>query len=509
MGPNGRRVAERHLPLPCAGVEVDGGHGAVRRLDQRQLLRRRVIRRAGIRIGGDANAAVHEVGGVVEADRIVGHALLYPIHGRTVGALHEQRVRVRIVRRAAPPCSTDGSRHDDGALHRWRREDRAAAVLVEDRHGAAFQLRRKIEQVAEGHLLPRERPRECGHRLRRRRALAGHVALRHGALHDGPDGRARDAVEYVDPRRLRGHGHDVAWLSLPGNGGQHRRGGKIVVPQPVMHDLVMPHSAARARVERDDGLREQVVALPVAAIPVVGGRAHREKEQSSFGVKAHGGPDVGVSHIVVGAVLPRLPAKLAGIGNGLEAPHAAARAHVERLDVARRVLGIAQAITHPVAHDHDVAGDHGRRRVGVVELVHRSPQLTHEIDFAAIAERWNGLARAGVERHELPSRIDEHAPRVSVGPGGDATVHEARAVRRLATAPHFGIVLPQLPARARIEGGDGGVRRGDVHGIVNHHRRRLEQAGPRGLLIGSGGNGVLARLPRPRHAQLAHVGMSQ
>ena len=117
----------------------------------------------------------------------------------------------------------------------------------------------------------------------------------------------------------------------------------------------MPHPFSRTCIECHHRLGEQIVALAITAVPIVGRRADREEQQSAFGVEAHRGPHVGVAHVFVRFILPRAPAKFARIGNGLEGPHAPARAHVERLHIAWRAVGVAQTVAYTVANNDDVA----------------------------------------------------------------------------------------------------------------------------------------------------------
>ena len=265
------RVTEHHLPPLLPRIEIDRRHRAIRRLDQRQLLRRRMIGAAGVRIGSDTDAAVRQIRRVLVADRIVRRALQNPIDGRAVGRLHEQRVRLGIVRCTAPPCAADRAGHRDRALHRRWREDRPAAVLCEHLARATREFRREVDQVVRGDSLARERRRQRRHRLRWRGAFTRDITRRHRAFDNRPDRLPCHAIEHIDPRRLRRHGDDIAWPAVPRDGGQHRRRGQIIVPQSVMHDLIVPHATSGARIERHDRFGEQVVTLPIAAVPVIRG----------------------------------------------------------------------------------------------------------------------------------------------------------------------------------------------------------------------------------------------
>ena len=79
-----------------------------------------------------------------------------------------------------------------------------------------------------------------GNRLRRRRELAGHFALRHRPLFDRPQRRAGLPLEHVEESGLARLRDDVDRLAVVLHRQQLRRGGVVVVPQIVMHDLEMP-----------------------------------------------------------------------------------------------------------------------------------------------------------------------------------------------------------------------------------------------------------------------------
>ena len=465
-----------------------------------------VASRERIGISRHTECAPRQIHGVLVADGVVGYTLPDAVEYRVVRPLHVQRPRVRIVRGASPPRPADGARHDDRTLQRRWRENRPAPVLPENFECSAAQLRRKVDQIVLDHLLPRERRRPAGHRLRGRRALTRHVARGHRTFGDWPDRFSSHAIEHVHPRRFRRHHHDVARSPLPPHCREHRWRGQVVIPQTVVHDLIVPDPFAGAGVERHHRFREQIVALAVATVPVVGGRTDRQEQQTALGIEAHRRPHVCVPHVLVRTVLPRVPAKLARIRNRLEGPDAFARAHVKRLHVTRRVIAIAQPVTHAVSDDHDVAVDNRWGRVGVVQLVDRPAQPADEIHLARLAKARDGHTGACVQRNELPSRIDEDTSLLAVRPRCHAAMHEPGSVRRLTGAPYLRVVLPQFRAGARVQRSHRRVGRRDIHRVANHHRRRLKLAGPRGLLIRSGRHRALARAPRPRDFELAHVG---
>ena len=53
------------------------------------------------------------------------------------------------------------------------------------------------------------------------------------------------------------------------DGSQLRRRGGIAIPQIVMNGLEMPEKFSGARIEREEAIRVEIVAGPVAAIQLV------------------------------------------------------------------------------------------------------------------------------------------------------------------------------------------------------------------------------------------------
>ena len=81
-----------------------------------------------------------------------------------------------------------------------RREHRSNAIALDRLQRHRLQLRREVDEVGLGHPLSVEGRRLCRERLRRRRLLAWHIALRDGSLFDRPHGLAVGPVEHVRER---------------------------------------------------------------------------------------------------------------------------------------------------------------------------------------------------------------------------------------------------------------------------------------------------------------------
>src|ERR1035437_6205808 len=257
----------------------------------------------------------------------------------------------------------------------------------------------------------------------------------------------------------------------------------------------MPHALPRARVEAEDGLSDLSRALPLAAVPVVARRADGDVHVAARRIHRERRPHVRVAHVLPRIVLPRVVAELAGLGDGLEAPDALARPHVERLDVARRIAVIDEPVADAVAEHDDVAPNHRRRRVGGVLVTDGGREILRDVHFAVAAETRDRLAGGGVERDQAPARVDEDASLAAVGPRRDAAVHEARAVARLAVRlPRLRVEGPQLATVPRVERDHAIVWRREEERVVDRQRRGLELAGARRPLAPARGNRLLLRL---------------
>jgi hypothetical protein len=92
-------------------------------------------------------------------------------------------------------------------------EQRTHPVLLHLRLRFRLQLGRQIERVVERRALLGEGGRPGRKRLRRRRFLARHVALRHGPLFDRPHRHTGDTIEDVGESLLGQLHHGVDLLS--------------------------------------------------------------------------------------------------------------------------------------------------------------------------------------------------------------------------------------------------------------------------------------------------------
>ena len=118
------------------------------------------------------------------------------------------------------------------------------------------------------------------------------------------------------------------------DGHQLRRRDVVEIPQIVMDRLEMPQPLARARVEREQAIGEEVRAVPIGAVEVVRRRAGRDVDDAPVLVDRHLTPVVRAADVLVGVFRPRLVAELSGLRNGVKLPDELARDDVVGADIA-------------------------------------------------------------------------------------------------------------------------------------------------------------------------------
>ena len=253
-----RTIAVGHRPRDLALVQVDRNELTVRRLEEREpLWTGRRLKRP--HHPADIRA---RMGGFDEADQ------RRPLDRRDV-----QHPGFRVDARAAPVGAPHQARHLDSPLRsvrlfvndrRWR-EERPVDVLAKDVERLLPELGREVDDVVDRHSLLVERRRLGREGLRRRVRLARHVAARYRPLLDRPYRLTGDTVEDVRERLLADDRDrlDLATVNPDVYEVGSRR--KVIIPQPVMNRLEVPDALAGLRVETHEALREEIVAVPVAA----------------------------------------------------------------------------------------------------------------------------------------------------------------------------------------------------------------------------------------------------
>src|SRR5216684_3855073 len=202
-----------------------------------------------------------------------------------------------------------------------------------------------------------------------------------------------------------------------------------------MHDLVVPLADAGRGIKAHERLREHVRAGTAAAEEIVARRAEGQIDEPAPGVERERRPDVRMSGVAPRVVAPGVVAEFTRLRDWTERPDLLARARIERANVARRIVSVHEAIADAVAENDQVLVDDRRRRVGVMRLVDLPHETAAHVDDAARPETLDRAPGGGVQTDQPIPAVHEDAKLVAGGavpPRGDAAVHEAGAVRRLA-----------------------------------------------------------------------------
>src|SRR6266540_5655591 len=208
------------------------------------------------------------------------------------------------------------------------------------------------------------------------------------------------------------------------------------------------------------------------------------------------------------SVFPRRVAELTLLWNEIELPHELARADVERLHHAWRIVAIDESVPHTIADDDEVFVNHWRRRLRVMQSIGRPGEILGQIDFALVAKAWNGLARRGIQRDQPPAAVHEQPPLAFAEPHGDSAVDIAGTVWDLSPVVSAWIERPQLLSAVGIQRHDAVVRRAQVHHVVDDDGSDLEAGGTDVVARNRqswAGDGFFASAPRPCRRKLADV----
>ena len=114
-----------------------------------------------------------------------------------------------------------------------------------------LELRREVEHVLRQESLPLDRRRPGGEGLRRRIPLARHRAFLDRPLFDRPHRLAGLAIEHED-EALLGRLRDRRDLpAVDGDVDEDRRARHVVIPDRMVHELVVPDALAGLQIDRD------------------------------------------------------------------------------------------------------------------------------------------------------------------------------------------------------------------------------------------------------------------
>ena len=412
------RLAHRLPPEVLAGVHVDRGDPAVRRLVDRQPLRARNADGAEVHPVGngfaDGRALAARRSAVVL--RSVGvHARLHHAAGtgRPGGLVEDPGGRVE--RRRVGDVHAGGAPAGDPPLvlviplRDGRHVRPADPVLAGDFERLFVEFRGIGDQVLRGEVERLERFGNRGPGLGFGEFLAGHDGLRGFPFLDRPDRLAGVPVEGEGEPLFRGLDRHRHGLAVHGHIRQDRDIGEVVVPDGVVRRLEVPDPFAGVGVERDDAGAEQVVPGAEPAVEVDRRRVRRDVHDPAVEVGGERRPRRHIPGPPPGVVFPGVhPELLFGAGNHMELPLVLAGLRVVAQDVAGDVLdaGLVVALRVRVADDHGPVHHDGRRGTGDVADRRRKP-LVGVVVVAEVGEQVHdaGLRETG-KVHRFPETLE-------------------------------------------------------------------------------------------------------
>ena len=217
--------------------------------------------------------------------------------------------------------------------------------------------------------------------------------MRDGFLLDGEYRLARDAIEDVHEAVLTSLRDDVFLLAVTSDGHELRRRHQIVVPQIVMGGLVVPEILAGARIEGEEAVREEVRAVAIRSVEVIGGRAQREVGYAALFIDGDFAPGVGAADVFPGVWRPGVIAHLAGMRNGVELPDELAGDDVEGAEISRRRLVL---FAGGGAEDEEILEDAARcAGLNLANGGGDAAETFAQVDRAVIAEGRDRSCRCG------------------------------------------------------------------------------------------------------------------
>ncbi len=364
---------------------------------------------------------------------------------------------------------------------RGRIEQRREQITVAcDFQRPSADLGRIVDQVVLRAPLEVEWRRLAREGLRRRQCLTRYPRLRDRALLDRPDRFACLAVERIYERLLGDLEHSLDVPAVDVDVHQDRGRGRVVIPDVVVHHLVVPSPLTGLDVQSDQRGGEEVVARVETTVVVDGRSVRRDIDEAELLIDRHRGPRRHVAGPLPGVVLPSVVSELAGTRDDVELPFQVAGRRVVRHDVARHhllarlvvaLLGGVSDDDHAVRHDRrrrcrDVADLQGNPLIGVVLLIQvlpRAPVLDQVRDQVhgprgreprnrhALAPVLEGLSGLRVQRvqEEAWGRDEDDPSAVDLAVGDSLAV--AFAHRILIT---LGVRLGEAPqefTRGRVE----------------------------------------------------------
>ncbi len=258
----------------------------------------------------------------------------------------------------------------------------------------------------------------------------------------------------------------------------------------MAHGLEVPDALAGGRIERDQRIAEQVVAMPVGAVEVLvahAARGQRHEHHAARRVERHAGPVVGPHRALPGVLRPALVALLAGVGNGMEDPAHFPAAHIVGADMSRHIAG--------AAHDDQVAvhhpgGDVGRRQRGQL-----APQSFAQVDAPVRAKARQRAPVVGIDRIQVATEGKQDAPLAAFAP----VRHAAQALARQYRLAAGRIEDPVFASAGRIQANHPALGREYIHPAADDQWIDLQV----GALDAAAG--AVTGIVGPGHLQPVHI----
>ena len=149
-------------------------------------------------------------------------------------------------------------------------------------------------------------------------------------------------------------------LAVHGDVDERRRRRQVVIPDVVMHELVVPHAFTGSRIDTHEAACEEVVAGTMAAVVIAGRRFDGQIHVAELFVGRERRPDGRVAGVRPRVVQPGVVAELAGLRNRVEGPQPFSGSHVEAANVALGVFlrSRRRAADHRRADHDDISHDH-------------------------------------------------------------------------------------------------------------------------------------------------------
>ena len=158
----------------------------------------------------------------------------------------------------------------------------------------------------------------------------------------------------------------------------------------------MPEPLSRPRIERDQAVREEVFAEPIASIEVVGRRSGRHVHDAALVINREGAPVVGTADVLVRLLRPRVVAELSRPRDCMELPDLPAGDDVVGADIS----GWGdERLARGGPKDQQVLPDLARAVVVPAHLL-AAREIGAQIDGPIDAEGRDGATGARIDRLE-------------------------------------------------------------------------------------------------------------